>query len=167
MRSCLDIKENKKYWVAGILEGEGSFQTPPPSEPNIVRVTLQMTDEDIVKRVKRILNCGSVCKCAPRNENWSETWRLTIKGNPALELMKSLKPLMGERRTDRIDEVLKSHDPEYWTRSRSDYNKKEVLSALELIEEGLPLKKVSEKLNLKYQFVRDLSAGRTWKHLTT
>ena len=46
------------FWLVGLLEGEGSFMPAPPSEPTRPRISIQMTDEDVLSRVAQ---SGAVC----------------------------------------------------------------------------------------------------------
>jgi hypothetical protein len=73
---------------------------------------------------------------------------------------------MGARRSRQIEDALASHNENYGTESRSDYSEERVRRAWELIQNGERLIDVSKKLNMKYQFVRDLNAGRTWTSIT-
>jgi hypothetical protein len=41
----------QRAWLAGLLEGEGTFLRPPPSMPNCPIVACRMTDRDVVERV--------------------------------------------------------------------------------------------------------------------
>ena len=50
------------YWLAGLLEGEGSFMRGPPSRPNMPAIAIQMTDEDVIQRVAQL---WAVCYTAP------------------------------------------------------------------------------------------------------
>jgi hypothetical protein len=50
--------EFELYWLAGLLEGEGSFVKGPPSRPNCPIVQLAMTDGDVVERAARLLGRG-------------------------------------------------------------------------------------------------------------
>lgn len=43
------------YWLAGLLEGESSFQKPMHSEPKYPRLKLSMNDYDIVEKVATFL----------------------------------------------------------------------------------------------------------------
>ena len=43
------------YWLAGILEGEGTFMSGPPSQPNSPIVRTCMTDRDVVARAALLL----------------------------------------------------------------------------------------------------------------
>lgn len=51
-----DLSLPQLSWVAGLLEGEGTFLAPPPSSPNQPRLRVQMTDRDIVDR---FAGCGA------------------------------------------------------------------------------------------------------------
>jgi hypothetical protein len=37
-------------WLAGLLEGEGSFMPGPPSNPRMPIICLAMNDEDVMAR---------------------------------------------------------------------------------------------------------------------
>lgn len=160
------MEENEKYWLAGILEGEGSFLRGPPSSPNQPRIALQMSDKDIVERVAELFNVNYIHENIPDEENWSTVYRITVKGSNAVEIMRLVKPIMGERRTQQIEDAINSYSEHYDSETRSDYKKEKVERAWELIQNGERLIDVSKKLNLKYQFVRDLNTGRTWTSVT-
>ena len=42
------------HWLAGLLEGEGSFMTGPPSSPGLPVIAVNMTDQDVMARLGRI-----------------------------------------------------------------------------------------------------------------
>jgi len=42
------------YWLAGLLEGEGSFLKGPPSSPRCPIVQLPMTDQDVVEHAAHL-----------------------------------------------------------------------------------------------------------------
>ena len=52
--ACCHLKALTLFWLAGILEGEGSFLARPPSSPNSPAIRLPMTDVDVVERVAAI-----------------------------------------------------------------------------------------------------------------
>lgn len=160
------MKKTDLYWLAGLLEGEGSFQSPPPSDPNSPRVCLHMTDKDVVEKAQNLINAGHIYFEEARQENWSDSWKLTVKGKPAVKLMMKVKPLMGERRTKQIEDAVEEYDEHLDAKSKSPYSSDEVITAIKRIEEGEALTDISEDLEMKYQFVKDLSAERTWQHLT-
>jgi len=160
------MKDSDKYWLAGILEGEGSFSAGPPSQPNQPRIQIQMSDKDIIERVADLFGVNYIHEAVPEKENWSTTYKVEVKGGPAMELMNLLKPLMGRRRTQQIEDALASYDEKKLSEAHSDYSRERVERAWKLIQEGERLIDVSKRLNMKYQFVRDLNTGRTWTTVT-
>lgn len=97
------------HWLAGLLEGEGSFCKGPPSAPNRPVVSLHMTDLDIVERVSKIFG-RKLWKCKRQKEHHKESYRVAITGKRAVELMKVLEPLMGARRKEQIRNAVLSYD---------------------------------------------------------
>lgn len=160
------MTKNEKYWLAGILEGEGSFMEGPPSDPNRPRISIQMCDRDIIERVAELFGIEYIHECEGRKENWSTTYQIQVRGESAIELMRLLKPIMGKRRSRQIEDAIASYNENYGTESRSDYSEEKVRRAWKLIQNGEPLVDVSKKLSMKYQFVRDLNTGRTWTSIT-
>ncbi len=51
----MHLTNDDAQWLAGLLEGEGSFLAGPPSARNVPRVALEMTDRDVVARAARLL----------------------------------------------------------------------------------------------------------------
>lgn len=99
------------YWLAGLLEGEGSFMKGPPSKPNCPYIALQMTDEDVVARAATLFRV-SYRKTRNRKPGlWKETYMVQFRGQRAAGLMKDLHPLMGLRRKGQIERALASHSP--------------------------------------------------------
>lgn len=103
-------------WLAGLLEGEGSFLKAPPSRRSGVQVSVEMTDEDVVRRAADLLG-SSVVACKARRAWWKPSWRTCVRGHRAILLMKTLRPLMGQRRQGQIDSAIASYDAnEPWAR---------------------------------------------------
>lgn len=96
-------------WLAGLLEGEGSFQKPPPSNPRQPAITVQMVDEDVIARVADLFGVKYQSYGA-RKVEWKPTFKAQVRGLPAWTLMKELYPLMGTRRRSQIDAVRASID---------------------------------------------------------
>lgn len=87
-------------WLAGLLEGEGSFQI---SAHNSIILSVEMTDEDIIQRVSILLNT-SYALVKPRKAHFKTSYRLQIKGSRAAAIMSQILPFMGERRSKKIKE---------------------------------------------------------------
>ncbi|VTU42462.1 hypothetical protein H6P1_00192 (plasmid) [Variovorax sp. PBL-H6] len=88
-------------WTAGLLEGEGSFDFIQGR----TRVSLKMTDEDVVARFSRLVST-TVCYQAPTRVGWKASYIAAVHGNAAKDLMSRVAPLMGKRRLARISHCL-------------------------------------------------------------
>ena len=64
------------HWLAGLLEGDGSFLTGPPSAPRHAVLALQMTDEDVVARVAAMFG-RKLGRRQPREPRWQPTFTPT------------------------------------------------------------------------------------------
>jgi hypothetical protein len=96
------MDEKDLFWLAGLLEGEGSFLKPAPSEPGYSRVKISMTDYDIILRVTALFKVRYICASQPYQENHKCKYITQVKGRNAVTIMRQLYPLMGERRKMQI-----------------------------------------------------------------
>jgi len=105
-----DISEVDLAWLAGLLEGEGCFSTPSPGAP--CRIYIQMTDQDVMEKVGRLVNrrVGRNHPPSHRDRGWKPTYRVVINGRPARTWMLRLYPFMGARRREKIDQILQNFD---------------------------------------------------------
>ena len=97
------------YWLAGVLEGEGSFvwhkaSRDPFGRP---RIQLQMTDKDIMERVCSIMQTkllGPYYSKQTKKDGSAkkETWYTHCSNNLAIDIMETILPIMGERRQSQI-----------------------------------------------------------------
>jgi hypothetical protein len=98
-------------WVAGLIEGEGSFTVKKSKRKNGYscqpQLRVSMTDEDVVRKLAALIPAGNVLKAGRRTEAGKEVWMWTLSKSQALiDLMIVLRPLMGKRRRKRIDFLL-------------------------------------------------------------
>jgi Helix-turn-helix domain of resolvase len=109
------------YWLAGWLEGEGSFLGPPPSDPHRPRIIARTRDADVAEEVGRLLAVTPLFSHdgRERERGWSPSWRLLRRGRPAARVMKALHPLMGARRRSQIESALRAANGAARRRSRS------------------------------------------------
>jgi len=89
-------------WLAGIIEGEGSFMFKESESPMIA---IQMSDEDIVQRVAAMWG-RKVNGPYERKDGYKTTWRCTVTGKKAVGWMLTLYVFMGERRQAKIRDVI-------------------------------------------------------------
>jgi len=98
-----DFSRDSVDWLAGILEGEGSFQWKKSTAAP--EIALKMTDLDIVARVARIFGIKFGTE-PPASERHKQTFTARVTGKEALALMFNIFPLMGERRRMKIESLL-------------------------------------------------------------
>lgn len=98
-------------WLAGLLEGEGSFGLWSNGNGGFkLKVSVQMTDFDVVHRVADMWGT-SIAHIKPQKAHHKPSFRTQLGGDRAAELMNRIRPLMGERRTEQIDRVLRERAP--------------------------------------------------------
>jgi hypothetical protein len=88
-------------WLAGLLEGEGSFDAHRGRYP---RIRLAMTDRDVVGRAASLMDAKIRLALHPLPAK--ATWHTEISGVRAAEIMRQILPHMGARRSAKIAEVL-------------------------------------------------------------
>lgn len=100
-------------WLAGLLEGEGCFRVRHDGSKKWrprISVTLKMSDRDVVDKAAQLLP-GSprkvrVCEDSKKNPKWSDTYECGWYGQAAEDLMVTVLPYMGQRRSAKIRECL-------------------------------------------------------------
>ncbi len=97
------------FWLAGLLEGEGCFSLQTdnrvPGNRTGIRVGLKMNDEDVVCRAGELMGAPVYLRSDLR-PNYSDSYEVRINGYPAEELMRTVLPHMGNRRSAKIRECL-------------------------------------------------------------
>lgn len=96
---------NELAWLAGLLEGEGSFiiNKKKGHSKNHYCVKLVMTDLDVMNKAAKLLN-SKISKPFLR-PNRLPQYSITVYNQAAIELMHLLFPLMGNRRQQKITEI--------------------------------------------------------------
>lgn len=161
-------------WLAGLLEGEGSFMKGTPSKPQIPRIHLKMTDNDIIERAANILKVSYYGPYKVKSKNsdieYKPHYIMWGLGKRAVELMKQLRPLMGERRQGQIDVVIASYAPKPRPRGEqhphAKLNAEQVSTIKSLIEAGVTLTKIAQTYGVDIGLIWQIKAGRIWQHVT-
>jgi hypothetical protein len=135
-------------WLAGLLEGEGTFLKGSPSLPWRPRVRLSMTDEDVVRRAADIVGIKSIQRYDQKNPNWKPCYIMQVSGQRAVDLMRLIRPTMGLRRQGQIDVALACWNP---LRERNRERNEAILG---LYQQGLGYAEIGRKLELPRQAVR-------------
>lgn len=98
------------HWLAGLLEGEGTFA----DARGYPELSVTMCDRDVLERAASILGIVTVL---PRSieqvatRGWSPQFKIGLCGSRAATWMRTLRPLMGERRRGQIDRALAGYHP--------------------------------------------------------
>jgi len=102
------MNENEKHWLAGYLEGEGSFLPGPPSSPNLPIISVCSTDEDVIARVAAIFGV-TYHRERRRNKKHKPVWRVKKTGYVAVQMMRQIEAMMSERRKKQIEKAIVSY----------------------------------------------------------
>lgn len=108
------MEKTDLHWLAGLLEGEGYFAL----EHNTPKIGLQMTDEDVVKKAAKLLWNAHVYTYKRNNFGFKRVYGITVRGKKLLPLFTQLLPLMGERRAEKIKEIINQYDPHLSRKAR-------------------------------------------------
>ncbi len=154
------VETAELHWLAGLLEGEGSFLVGPPSAPRYPVLALQMTDQDVVARVAAMFG-RKLGRWESRNARERPVFLVRITGAKAVAWMTALHPLMGERRRAQIDRAVASYAPTP-TALLDDTTARH---ALNLLATGSSVREVAEQVGTSIWCIYDLRLGRTRKHL--
>jgi hypothetical protein len=126
----MELNDKTLYWLAGYLEGEGSFIRGTPSNPNQPAIAVTSTDEDVIRKVANIFGVSywrATGKKRLLKTHWKPAYFTRVRCSRAVALMNLLHPLMGQRRREQIERALASYTP-HITRKLSDDQVREILS---------------------------------------
>jgi hypothetical protein len=98
-------------WLAGLLEGEGTFSSTRTQGHNYPVLKVTMCTEDVVSKAAGLLTAPSVMRKEPEREGWSASYVAVLSGSDAAEWMRRLRVFMGHRRTEAIDAALSQYHP--------------------------------------------------------
>ena len=106
-------KEQKLIFLAGVFEGEGSFGFwgKENKANRYLRAQIRMCDEDIVVRFIDYFKLGSISTSLPKNTKHSRSWKWTVAGDRAIDVMLQLTPYLGIRRQEKFKECCPSYKP--------------------------------------------------------
>lgn len=99
-----ELTEAEWAWIAGLLEGEGSFGLTDGTRP---RVEINMTDYDVILRIANLLQVGKLQDVPRAKYGSKDSLHLDIrKARDAVWVMQSVLPWMGNRRAMKITQIL-------------------------------------------------------------
>lgn len=122
--------ETELAWLCGIWEGEGTWQFKKARskfckkmnkeyvDKEHMRMSIQMTDEDIMLRVAKIMDGRKITYTdTPKHRELGQKpiWTLHITGKPAILWTELMIPYLGERRKQKIKTIFEQIDTSYET----------------------------------------------------
>lgn len=114
-------------WISGIWEGEGCWEYKKARDRYNgkngktyiqraeMRMSIQMSDEDVVNRVAKIMDNRSVTFThvpSKKAKGWKPLYTFSIRGKAAVLWTNLMKPYLGERRTEKIEMIYENIDTE-------------------------------------------------------
>lgn len=118
------ISDAEVGWLAGLLEGEGSFLMDRchvgGREYRYPKIVVSMTDRDVIEHAARLLGDNKVYPLPPSKqpESRKPAFRAHVSGWKAAELMRQIYPWLGQRRRTRIDAILSEYEAREPTKAR-------------------------------------------------
>lgn len=160
-----DMSKENKYWIAGLLEGEGAFMTGPPRDPNQITIDIHMIDKDIMERVAEIF--GTSVYKRPKRENRQQIYRVQIYCSRAISLMKAIYPIMGERRKSQIEKVFKAWDPWKHKKANSKLNDEKAKEVFHLTQNtNKSYEEIAKSFPVSDKTVKKIAQRKTYQWVT-
>jgi len=102
------MKTSDVYWLAGMLEGEGTFGFYPRGDGRspCPRVSMATTDEDVCVRVADLLG-GRVYRRKKLKHEQKPVFNTSVGGSRAAGWMMTLLPILGLRRRAKVVDSLR------------------------------------------------------------
>ena len=102
-------RDQEIAWAAGLFEGEGSFvaRRKQNTPKMYFSAHVVMTDEETVRRFHEVVGLGIVNGPYTYGKpEWKPSWRWNGYGPAGKQVAEMLRPFLGSRRTQRLDEIL-------------------------------------------------------------
>jgi hypothetical protein len=82
-------------WLAGILEGEGSFLSGAS-----IGITVAMTDQDVIQRLQSLTGVGRIHKVGRQKAHHKDAWVWAVRRRTHIRLLiDAVLPWLGQRRS--------------------------------------------------------------------
>jgi len=106
-----DQKEsNQEAYFAGIVDGEGYISYEKTKKNySIPAISVEMTDKDVIDKIHKFFNEGSVVSIKPRQAHHLDSWRWRARGKAAVNIYFKIYNYLSARRKHKIDQVLKNY----------------------------------------------------------
>jgi len=165
------VTHDDVVWLAGLLEGEGCFGlTRNVRGFGTAYVSLLMGDFDVVERAANLIQAPSVTTVMPKHAGWSRMYGCRVTGPPAIKLMQEMLPYMGERRTDKIHDLIdymaeKPEQDRFSNTSRKGQPKLTAEQATYILTSDERSVDLAYKFDVTTHTINNVRSGRTWSHV--
>lgn len=92
------------YWMAGLLEGEGYFGNHKPASTPVIQ--LAMCDGDVIDKFHRLVKATNPVRHTMPRKARRKVHIVALTGPRAVGLMMTVYSLMGQRRKEKIRQVI-------------------------------------------------------------
>lgn len=109
-----EISEVEAAWLAGLIEGEGTFFCSQRRDRRYPVIAVGMTDEDVIRKAHMIAGVGTIQVTSIRGlmKKMRFTWKVGRTAD-VFALARLLRPHMGIRRTGQLDDMLANSRVKY------------------------------------------------------
>ena len=106
----VEMTSDQVAWVAGILEGEGSFISGKAAG-----ITVTMTDLDIIRRLQQVTGVGRIHPTTRRKDYHKDAWIWAVRRRTHIrQVVNAVLPWLGERRSaaahNLLDRIVDARD---------------------------------------------------------
>jgi intein/homing endonuclease len=95
----------KRAWLAGLIEGEGSFTIARVKQNAYPRLFIEMTDRDVIEGVAELIG-GTPHERKIKTVKHKQTYRISVSGVLCKAVARAVLPFMYSRRAQRISQLL-------------------------------------------------------------
>lgn len=106
--------DSRVAWLAGLLDGEGSFLTARFDNYKYPQVQMTMCDRDVLDRAMTLMPGSRIYLVTDKRaaqRGWSDSWMVRANGAAAATVMRAVLQWMGSRRTHAINRSLAAWRP--------------------------------------------------------
>ncbi len=156
----MKVAPQELHWLAGLLEGEGSFMLGPPSSPHQPKIALQMTDIDVVERVARLWHVSvfEINRDRNKSKGWKSYYMCHIRGAGAVKWMKILQPLVGERRQEQIRKALTCYE----NKSLAKLNPNKIRKIRALLRKEVSQTTIARRFKVTQPMISRIKTGKNY-----
>lgn len=150
------IPETTIAWVAGLIEGEGSFVL---GKCGSIQISVPSTDRDVIYYLESILGGHVNMKSNNGNPKWKQQWVFRIMGHGAYAVSMRILPYLGVRRTAQANKLIAHfrNSP----RRLMEHNREMIKSGL---EQGLTYQEIATQIGSTRIAVTKLISKRRIPH---